>query len=631
MTRIHPLLPLSFGALAACQPGATPEVATQQSRALEAMISHVRPEATPEQEKLQRALGPHVLGRFRDGRPRSLFGLGLGEVQLEEPLDEVEAERAVRGFLTAHADLYGLAEGQAQHLELVEVQKSDRLGLQFQQRHHGLRVVEGRLYAGFSVDGRLMRIVGRPVPQDKLPSATQKRVSMQRAEGAARDLAPDIQHVEAELVMSEVRGLGFESTVVGPTIESTAWVDARTGVARILHDDIGHLLKSIPVTHYRHNGGSRTETVSVTGDINVDIQDYTFLGLPTYCMFQLQRLGSGRARIWQGFGEPATPSFSQSSYFAPCTSDEWFTQLQGATSDRQFNEQHTYVWAQRLKTFVDNWGRRPNSYGHYPVDSGRDVNVEIVVNGSSSRELDWCGTGVQHGCFRRSASRSWFNGHPGSGTTVPAVFLFNVGNSSYHFNGTDNSASYAIIAHEVGHFISWTYGRWQGPIRSSINEGFSMVIAGLMAKDRWSAIDYADDDEVTTGGPMWDRHTNSSNLEVYAGMSCGDNAYELARPFVQFMWRLMNNQDHNGDPVWSTDEAAIRNTADRFMDAMHDLAGVSTVEWDDVADHIFYRTYESIYVDGTEQGVLPASFLFSDSLVRMWSLVLNHGLDGTCI
>ncbi len=47
--------------------------------------------------------------------------------------------------------------------------------------------------------------------------------------------------------------------------------------------------------------------------------------------------------------------------------------------------------------------------------------------------------------------------------------------------------------------MSWTYGGWGGAFGGSISEGFSMVFPALMAVDRWSAIAYDDDDEVTTG------------------------------------------------------------------------------------------------------------------------------------
>ena len=66
------------------------------------------------------------------------------------------------------------------------------------------------------------------------------------------------------------------------------------------------------------------------------------------------------------------------------------------------------------------------------------------------------------------------------------------------------------------------------------------------------------------------------------------------------------------------------------MDALHDLAGVSTVQWDDVASHIYYRTFESIYIDRTKQVVLPSSGWVSETMNRMYDLYTLHGLDGTC-
>ena len=98
------------------------------------------------------------------------------------------------------------------------------------------------------------------------------------------------------------------------------------------------------------------------------------------------------------------------------------------------------------------------------------------------------GMQVMHGYFRQNTPRSWFVGHPGSAAIVPAVFFFNSpGNSgSPQFFGPDHSSSYSIIAHEVGHFISWQYGGWQGPadteLANSLNEGFSMVLPCLLGK-----------------------------------------------------------------------------------------------------------------------------------------------------
>ena len=65
------------------------------------------------------------------------------------------------------------------------------------------------------------------------------------------------------------------------------------------------------------------------------------------------------------------------------------------------------------------------------------------------------------------------------------------------------SASYSIIAHEVGHFISWTYGYWPGSIscmKTSLNEGMSMALPAVWGKARpKSSLAYTDSAKVTTG------------------------------------------------------------------------------------------------------------------------------------
>src|SRR6185295_9413454 len=128
--------------------------------------------------------------------------------------------------------------------------------------------------------------------------------------------------------------------------------------------------------------------------------------------------------IWNASGDGSQPIFTRT------VSDQqnYFTKTPGSTSTKVFNEQQTYFWAQTLKTHVDEWGREPNAYGHYPVDTSRAINVEIVVNGDANMEDDWSAdgsTGCMHGYFRSTAPRGWFSGHPSAASTVPAVFLFN--------------------------------------------------------------------------------------------------------------------------------------------------------------------------------------------------------------
>ena len=142
------------------------------------------------------------------------------------------------------------------------------------------------------------------------------------------------------------------------------------------------------------------------------------------------------------------------------------------------------------------------------------------------------------------------------------MFLFNsAGNSSSpQFFGPELSSSYSIVAHEVGHYISWQYGGWSGPagteLARSLNEGHSMVLAALLGKQHFSALEYDESEYVTTGsktaGEQWSHYVYGQTPLRYSAMDCvDDDAYYVAWPFVQAMWRLMNNQGPDGDPIWA--------------------------------------------------------------------------------
>ena len=236
-------------------------------------------------------------------------------------------------------------------------------------------------------------------------------------------------------------------------------------------------------------------------------------------------------------------------------------------------------------------------------------------------EDDWSsgGTGsVMHGYFRESAPRAWFSGHPSSAATVPAVFLFSSdGNrSSPQYIGPEPSPSYSIVAHEVGHFISWQYGGWSGPagtkLASSLNEGHSMVLAALLGKQHFGALEYEESEYVTTGGKtdgrQWSHFVYGTTPLKYSAMDCvDDDPYYMAWPFVQALWRLMNNRGPGDDPIWGDDEAAIANTADLFMHSLHTFTADSTMTWDKLCLGLLARLYDRI-TDGTEQAPLDNTY-----------------------
>jgi len=379
---------------------------------------------------------------------------------------------------------------------------------------------------------------------------------------------------------------------------------------------------TIPVTHYSHPGGVMDSSGrTMTSDITVDVAGNSF---------SLQRLGPGRSRIWnaKSVGADPRPLFSQTTSFQ----SGYFTKQPGSTADDVFNEQQTYYWAQALKTRIDEWGREPNHYGHYPVDPARAVNVEIVVNGDASMEPYWKkGRRVQHGYFNL-APRAWFSDHPGSAPEVPAVFFFNsAGNAgSPQFFGPEHSSSYSVIAHELGHFISYQYGDWQGPegtsLGGSLGEGFSMVLPALLGKAKFGAsLGYEESAFVTTGGDgQWSHHAYGTTALKYSDMDATSPAYyEVAWPFVQAMWQLVNNLDAGGDPVWGSDAAAIDNTADLFMYALHAYTANVTMTWDKLCQGLLAYCAGRIE-RGIEKEPLPASWW------GVGGVFTQHGLLSPC-
>ena len=401
---------------------------------------------------------------------------------------------------------------------------------------------------------------------------------------------------------------------------------------------------SIQVKHATHEDGVLDSSGDTSIDyINVNAENMNFGELVDICRYSLQRLGSGRARMWNAFndGGGTDPVFTQNkSPWMNCDyGPTYFTADPGSTSINQFNEQQTYYWSQWLKTYVDEWGRSDE----YPVDSGRDVNVEIAINVDASRETDICGDGVQHGCFRSGADIDWFTGiETDLEDTVPAVFLFshpdNSGSPQYF--GSEISPSYSIVAHEVGHYISWQYGSWDGPttnLEKSLSEGFSMVIAGLIGKAHWDEeLEYEEAGEITSGSKrdvtkgtttystQWEYHDNSETAVRYEDLDCELNKYELAWPFTKAMWHLMNNVSETGQPLWSSEEAAVEATADMVMHSLYNYTDDSTMTFDILVDNLLTRLMLRLKagIEPNDLGML--------TYIRVREVFSEHGLLGAC-
>jgi hypothetical protein len=573
-----------------------------------------------------RAASEAVVHRVRGDRVDLLLGRRLGGVALAPPHDEAAVQDFVARFYRDYRALFSASAFPAGSLRVERVRSGSTTVAEVRQHIGGIPVADARWTLIFDRAGHLTHVTGAPFDPARITVEQRPGIDAEQAvELALRHESLERDDVDASTQLAiegRTNQLMWTVELKGrrrPSLFPELAVDAhrRTVVAR--GDRCEHGVVAIPVRHYSHPGGIKDSTgITTVSNINVDVDELNPpKGLPSLELFSLQRLGSGRSRIWNAkpTGADPSPQFTRTVEMQA----DYFVKSRGTTTDNVFNEQQTYYWAQTLKTDVDEWGREPNAYGHYPVDPSRAINVEVVVNGDAAMEDDWSTDTVMHGYFRRTAPRSWFVGHPSSASEVPAVFLFNsAGNSaSPQFFGPEYSGSYSIIAHEVGHFISWQYGDWSGPsgtkLAGSLNEGHSMVLAALLGKQEYgAALEYDESAYVATGGrpdgTQW-AHISAANPALrYSALDCVTaDPYYLARPFAQAMWRLMNNVDSSDDPIWSSADAAIANTADLFMHSLHSFTADSTMTWDKLCLALLARVYERI-ADGLEQGALPETY-----------------------
>jgi hypothetical protein len=610
--------------------------------------------------------------RETDGRIRSIWDQKLGGVELSRAGDREEADHEVRRFLAEHAELFGVEPEPGRGLELNESRGETNLRLSYRQRHHDLRVVDSNFAAFFDETGGFNGLSGAPWPESLFPDDVSTRISESEAVSNAihkvrstlqGSYLTDALKGYPELVISGARGsvlwkvLIVHQTNMGAKRELL--IDAQTGEVVEDVNLIATGVKKLSVLCLAHKGGKLDD--STTGnpstelhDIHVNLEPF---GNGTYCLVRLQRLGTGGgARMWNARlsgGTDSAPVFGAAMALAPCNDLSQIVYFQqepqsGIVEDYsfRFNEQNTFVWAQKFKTQIDEWGRKganKNGY-HYPVDAGRDVNLEIVVNGAARQEVDWYLSdqnwkgekpNTMHGFFRSrddGVPSSWF---PGVSNPCVVFFFNSQGNqNSPQFIGDEFTASYAIIAHEIGHFISWTYGDWFGAsknMRISLQEGISMAFPAIWGKSRWpKSLGYTDSGEVTTGsfveGTQWKYHPPEypRRYDLY---DCEkQNPYKLAWPFVQAIWELANNVNKlNEQPIWDDDEAAVDNTADLVMNLLHTRAGVSGRTWTDLACGMLVHQYFR-HKSGRE--LAPLSNM--KSILRVIDVLDHHGLFDGC-
>ncbi len=594
-----------------------------------------------------RAASEALVYRVSGDRTDLLLGRRLSGLPLAAARDAAAVQDFVSRFYRDHWVLFSASALPEGSMRVERVRSASTTVAEVRQYIDGIPVTDARWTLVFDRSGHLTHVMGAPFNPARITVARRPGIDAEQAVAVAlgyESLAREDVEASTQLAIEgRTDRLVWTVELKGrrdPSIFPVLGVDAHRGTVVARGERCEHGVVAIPVTHYSHPGGIKDSTGSTTTtDINVDV---TELALPpkvpnppaTETLFSLQRVGPGRSRIWNAkrTGADPWPLFSRTI----STQANYFTKPPGLSTTNVFNEQQTYYWAQTLKTAVDEWGREPNDYGHYPVDASRAVNVEIVVNGDAAMEGYWSkGGSAMHGYFRSTTPGSWFSS---SAAEVPAVFLFNsAGNSaSPQFFGPEYSGSYSIIAHEVGHFISWQYGEWKGPsgteLGGSLNEGHSMVLAALLGKQYFGALEYDESEYVTTGGKgsdgkQWSHFEYGMPALTYSAMDCvNDDRYYMAWPFVQAMWRLMNNMDVNGDPIWSSAEAAISNTADLFMYSLYCFTADTTMTWDKLCLALLTRVFERI-TDGLEKDPLPGY----DSYCAVDAVFREHGLLTECV
>jgi hypothetical protein len=629
-----------------------------QDKYLSQLQSH--PVKTETLNLLQKNSGQFILKVARD-KMTFIAGERIGGIQIQKTQDAKSLVATAAKYFEKFGALYGIETPLPGPLKVERVKQNAQTNIKVQQFVDELPVLDARFTMIFDEAGYLQQVTGCPFGADDLkidckPSVTQNdairaviKALEKKRDKVGRPIKEDQFQIEHRLgILGRQQRLVWVIELTGFVeigLSKDAQVDAHTGEVITIESCCVDGTRMIPVTHYQHHDGVLNSTGDTRDvDINVNTEErrvfWPFFFFIPERRFSLQRLGSGRSRIWNAEynGTSHPPSFTRTwtrwaNIFSPrYWSTDLFTQPPGGHASKVFNEQQTYYYSQLLKTYADQWGRRPNSYSHYPVNDDRAVNVEIVVNANATMEGSWCGVSVMHGCFARNVPVDWFDNYPEDKERVPTVFLYNSsGNStSPQYFGPEDSSSYSIIAHEVGHFISWQYGGWQGPtgtsIGGSLNEGFSMVFPALVGKKRWPELDYTDSIEVTTGsfisGSQWPHHVPGTPALQYSSLNCTDNAYHLAWPFTQAMWNLIHNQDKNGDPIWATQEAAINNTADMFMYALYNYTEDSMMTWDRLSVGMVAYMWLHLHI---QEGVLP------ESLIRVIDVFDAHGLFDECL
>ena len=182
------------------------------------------------------------------GRPRVVARL---DGYLTGPSDEA-AEEVVRAYLRAHPQLFGLDADDLAGLRVARAYTSRGAvqRLVFEQRVGGVPVLDGELVANVTTDGRLVNLLGAPLPDVPAPPAPALLRGAARARAAdAVDGSPSAAAYASgqgtELVLLDGR-LAWRSLVTGAGRDLTeVVVDDATGAvlsSRSFRRDAGALV-----------------------------------------------------------------------------------------------------------------------------------------------------------------------------------------------------------------------------------------------------------------------------------------------------------------------------------------------------------------------------------------------------
>ncbi|HEX5000391.1 MAG TPA: M36 family metallopeptidase [Terriglobia bacterium] len=146
-------------------------------------------------------------GRFPSAEIVENRQLGTPEVLSVPPGEEFFTEpsrdrvKAMRAFLSGHADLYGVAEDDVSGLALTadyENPAGNMGWVEFEQRINGIPVFQGRIRGGFTKDGRLARVRGILTSGSTASGAARPSLSAARAVALAA-ASVDVDAAEEDL------------------------------------------------------------------------------------------------------------------------------------------------------------------------------------------------------------------------------------------------------------------------------------------------------------------------------------------------------------------------------------------------------------------------------------------------